>query len=413
MESWLRWKATKRDNVANNNKDDKTMQVHDSSLASKAFGEFADPSLIVAYQSHQDALRFLTSELDQPNGIALLQGPSGSGKTTIVNEQLDWSSQDAAVALVDGTYLKPRKLLTGMLAQFDVPGISQQDEQLLQELNKFLSRETRSKRAPVLIVDNADRATPSALRLLNWLAALDVRGHYTLRVLLTGKKRLQALLRDDSMRGLARRHPATYSLNPLTSQETMIYLRTRLIAAGGERSDKIFPVSVCEKLHVLSNGWPGQLNRHAVELLDRMAELRSARPIPHITVSRDGETIAEMELTERQYIIGRTELADIVIEDRFVSKMHAMLQIYSNAVVLLDLNSTNGTTVNSRIVEKTILRNDDIISLGHYRLKIENAPAINPEMDARIQASDTLTLQNLVDARRSRAKRTIKALKHK
>ena len=129
-------------------------------------------------------------------------------------------------------------------------------------------------------------------------------------------------------------------------------------------------------------------------------------------MTRDGETKAEYELTEKQYVIGRTELADIVIEDSYVSKMHAMLQVYSNAVVLIDLNSTNGTTVNSRIAQKTILRNGDIISLGRYRIKIDGAPALSPEMDERIKTSDTLTMQNLEDMRRTRARRTIKALKH-
>ena len=89
-----------------------------------------------------------------------------------------------------------------------------------------------------------------------------------------------------------------------------------------------------------------------------------------------------------------------------------MIQIYSNAVVLLDLNSTNGTLVNSRIVLKTILRNNDVISMGHYRLKIENVPAMNAEMDARIKGTDTVTMQNLEDLRRTRARRTIKALRN-
>ena len=389
------------------------MQELSSSLVSHAFGEHADTGLIVAYQSHQDALRFLAATLGQANGVAVLQGPAGSGKTTIINEQQTWSSRDAAVALLDGIHLTPRKLLASMLSQYGVPTTSQYDDQLLQELNKFLKQQTRSGPAPVLMIDNADRATPSALRLLNWLAALDTRGKYSLHIVLTGKERLSTLLRDDSMRGLARRHPATYSLNPLTTQEAMIYLRTRLIAAGGERSEKVFPVKTCEKIHELSGGWPGSLNERAIEVMERITELQSARPIPHVTVSRDGVTVAEFELTERQYIIGRTELADIVIEDNYVSKMHAMLQIYSNAIVLLDLNSTNGTTVNSRVVEKTILRTDDIVSLGRYRLKIDNAPAINAEMDERIKASDTMTMQHLVDVRRARAKRTIKALKHK
>jgi len=390
-----------------------SMPAHDSSLGSKAFGSHSDAGLIVAYQSHQDALRFLSSALSQANGVALLQGPSGSGKTTIIKEQLGWSSRDAAVALVDGTRLTPRQLLTGMLSQFGVRTATQDDEQLLQMLNNFVTQQARTAKAPVLIIDNADRATSSALRLLNWVAALDALGSFALRIVLTGKERLPALLQNNSMRSLARRHAAAYSLNPLTAHETMIYLRTRLIAAGGERSEKVFSVDVCENLRELSRGWPGPLNERAIELMDRVTELRSARSVPRIIVTRDGETVAEYELTEKQYVIGRTELADILIEDTYVSKLHAMLQVYSNAVVLLDLNSTNGTTVNSTIVQKTILRNNDIISLGHYRIKIENVPAISAEMEEKIKASDTMTMQNLADMRRSRARRTITALKHK
>ena len=389
------------------------MQAHDSSLSSKAFGEHADAGLIVAYQSHQDALRFLASALGQANGVALLQGPTGSGKTTIINEQLGWSSRDAAVAFVDGAHLRPRRLVTDMLSQFEVRTTSQDDEQLLMQLNHFVTQQTRSVRPPVLIVDNADRATSSTLRLLNWLAALDARGDYALRIVLTGKDRLSVLLRDDSMRSLARRHPATYALNPLTAQETMVYLRTRLIAAGGERSEKVFPIAVCERLHEVSRGWPGTLNKCAIEVMDRIAELKSARPVPRVIVTRDGEIVADYQLTRQQYVIGRADLADIIIEDSYVSKMHAMLQVYSNAIVLVDLNSTNGTRVNSTVVPKTILRNNDIISLGRHRLKIENVPAISAEMDEKIRAADTVTMQSLADLRRSRARRTITALKHK
>ena len=388
------------------------MPAHGSSIGSKAFGEHADAGLIVAYESHQDALRFLSSALGEENGIALLQGPTGSGKTTIIKEQLDWSSRDAAVALVDGAHLTPRRLITDMLSQFDVQTVSQHDEQLLQAVNNFVTQQTRTARAPVLIVDNADRATSSALRLLNWLAALDSRGNYALRIVLTGKARLSALLRHASMRSLARRHPATYSLNPLTARETMIYLRTRLIAAGGERVEKVFSIDVCDRLREVSRGWPGPLNERAIEAMERRTELQSARPIPSVIVTHDGETVAEYVLKERKYVIGRTELADIVIEDSYVSKMHAMLQVYANAIVLIDLNSTNGTTVNSRLVPKTILRNNDIIALGRHRLKIENAPALSAEMDERIQASDTMTLRHLEDLRRSRAQHTIAVLKH-
>jgi len=223
---------------------------------------------------------------------------------------------------------------------------------------------------------------------------------------------LASLMQQDSMRSLARRRPAIYSLNPLSTQEAMIYLRTRFIAAGGEGSERIFPVETCEELREKSRGWPGQLNKHATEVLHRITELQSAQVPPRITVTRDGLTMDVIELTERKYVIGRTEMADITLDDAYVSKTHAMLQVFKNAVVLLDLNSTNGTLVNSSMAIKRILRNNDIISLGRYRLKLENAPAIDADMDRRIKMTDTITLQNVDDLRRKRAKRTIVALKN-
>jgi type II secretory pathway predicted ATPase ExeA len=389
------------------------MPIHESSIASKAFGKHADPSLVVAYQSHQDAMRFLASALSQPNGIALLQGPGGSGKSTIVKAQRDWSALNSVVALLDGTHLTPRKLMNGMLKQYGIETVSQHDDHLLQQLNSYMTEQARDGHAPVLIIDNVDRASTSTLRLLDWLSSLDAGSDVALRIVLTGKGAMSDLLQQDSMRCLARRRPATYALNPLSAQETMIYLRTRLIAAGGERSEKVFPAKICEKLRETSRGWPGALNIQAIGVMERMTELNAARPIPRIVVTHDGETIADYELTERKYVIGRTDLADINIDDSYVSKTHAMLQVYSNAIVLLDLNSTNGTTVNSKVVHKTILRSNDIIALGRYRLKLENAPAIDAAMDERIRTSDTLTMQSMEDLRRIRARRQIVALKHK
>lgn len=389
------------------------MQSHGNSLAGKAFGEYAEDALIVAYESHEDALRFLSSALQEPNGIALLSGPTGSGKSTIMKEQRAWSIRDAAVALVDGANLTPRQFLQSVLSQFGVAPVPLHDEQMLQAANSFASQQKRSGQAPIVIVDNVDRVTPSTLRLLNWLAALDVQGGFALRFILSGNERFSSIFRDDSTRSVIRRNPSTYSLNPLSARETVRYLRTRWVAAGGERAEKIFSRDVCEQLHEQALGWPGQLNRLAHDIAKESVPAIEPKPRPRIIITCDGATIAEHELTEKLYMIGRGELADIVIDDPYTSKIHAMLKVYSNALVLLDLNSTNGTTVNSREIVKTILRSDDIIMLGRHRLKIENAPVMGAEMDARIRASDTLTLKHLGDIRRTRAQHTISALKHK
>ncbi len=389
------------------------MNSQTSTFARKAFGHDADAGLVVSYESHQVALRFLSAALHQDNGIALLQGPRGSGKSTIVAEQAAWWRRDVPVAVFDGKKSATRELVSGMLTQYGVDVIPQEDEQMLQTLGNYLSQMTRSGMAPILIIDNADRLGSSTLSLLNWLAALDVQGRWSLRIVLTGTERLAELVSKHSMRNLERRHPAVFTLNPLSVREAVVYLRTRFVIAGGEKPEELFPVSVCERLHELSRGWPGRLNDFALEAMVRMEELQDTRGMPRVIVTRDGNTLAEYSLTKRECIIGRDKMADIVIDDKYASKLHVMLQLYNNGIVLLDLNSTNGTLVNSVETKKAVLRNNDIISLGAHRLKIENAPAISDDMAEKIRRADTLTLKSLDDVRRSRARHNIVAMKHR
>lgn len=408
----------RRNNQKRNNdwaiKIKKTMQAYDSALSSKAFGDLADPGLIVAYQSHQDALRFLGAALERANGVALLRGPRGSGKTTTLREQFATLARDSAVAMVEGEQLTPRTLVKIMLEQFgvDVPPLDD-DQRLLQRLSAFLTEQAYAGKMPVLIIDDADKASSSVLRLLNWLAALESRSRFVLRILLAGQDRLLTLVNDHGMRHVARRHPALYSLNPLSEQESVSYLRTRWIAAGRNDGEDAFSLDVCASLYEVSAGWPGSLNACAITVADSLARQEPSHEMPSLRVTRDGRTLASYDLTKHEYVIGRSDLADIVIEDTYISKVHAMLKVYGNAVMLIDLNSTNGTSVNSRMVQKTVLRSNDIITLGHYKIKVENVPALSAEMEEEVQASDTMRMKNLGDLRRARARRTIKVLKHK
>jgi len=390
------------------------MQAHDSALSSKAFGNLADPGLIVAYQSHQDAQRFLAEALARDNGVALLRGPTGSGKSTTLREQFGSVARDGAIAMVAGEPLTARTLVKIMLEQFgvDVPPLND-DQQLLQRLSSFLTEKSQAGTAPVLIIDDADKASSSVLRLLNWLAALESRDRFVLRILLAGQDHLMTLVNDHGMRHFARRHPAVYSLNPLSGQEAVSYLRTRWIAAGRNDGEDVFSLDVCERLHEVSGGWPGSLNSCASAVADRLARHEPSQGVPCVHVTRDGQTLASYNLTKHEYVIGRSDLADIVIADTYISKVHAMLKVYGNAVMLIDLNSTNGTSVNSRMVQKTVLRSNDIITLGHFKIKVENVPALSAEMEEEVQASDTMRMKNLGDLRRARARRTIKVLKHK
>ena len=115
------------------------------SFASRAFGPDSDPDLIVAYQSHQDALRYLSDAMNHASGIALLLGPPGSGKSTLAEEQLGWVHKDVAVSLLDAFKLTPRELTKGMLEQYGVGTNSSEEDMELQELSAFLTGRRRAR----------------------------------------------------------------------------------------------------------------------------------------------------------------------------------------------------------------------------------------------------------------------------
>ena len=81
------------------------------------------------------------------------------------------------------------------------------------------------------------------------------------------------------------------------------------------------------------------------------------------------DKIIERVVTEKKRIsIGRTNDNDIVLENRGVSRKHAMIEFNNNAAVLMDNESLNGTFVNNRKVNEEVLRDEDIITIGKYVL---------------------------------------------
>jgi len=380
----------------------------------RAFGKASQASVTVKYESQQHALDFLWSILGDSRAVGMVEGPEGSGKSTVLRQFASELPRDASVALVDGTGFKPRGFVAEILARYGYTTDLQTTDELLQLLGMFAAQQTRSYQAPILMVDNADRMLPSTLETLARMAALSEQGKPALRIILTGRQRLRVLADRDGNPG-AQRPIDARGLEPMSVNEALIYLHARLEACGVGTPDSIFPGDVCDKLHEVSKGWPGRLNALALtaikgsetfpvsvaRLTKRPQKLRD-RKAPSLLISKDGKLLREYVINERKVIIGRSDFADIVIEDQFCSKFHVLLLLYSDGLVMLDLNSVNGTTVNSVRVKSTLLLDNDIISLGDHRLKVRNAPAVDAGMAGRTTVADTARMKTLDDLRRKR-----------
>ena len=91
-------------------------------------------------------------------------------------------------------------------------------------------------------------------------------------------------------------------------------------------------------------------------------DIRAVAPDARL-VLEDGRTIM---LSRRVTVIGREASADIAIDDRRVSRQHAVIRSRQGRFELVDDGSTNGTEANGQSVERHDLHSGDVISLGGY-----------------------------------------------
>lgn len=89
--------------------------------------------------------------------------------------------------------------------------------------------------------------------------------------------------------------------------------------------------------------------------------------MPSCLILPDGK---EFHLTNGIYVIGRSSTADICINEAVVSRTHAKLIVDNDIVLLLDVNSKNGTFVNGKKIEKTILQDGDVICLARPGIQL-------------------------------------------
>jgi hypothetical protein len=127
-----------------------------------------------------------------------------------------------------------------------------------------------------------------------------------------------------------------------------------------------------------------------------------------LILSLDGQTLAEYNMTKERYTVGRLPDNDIRIDNAAVSGHHSLIINILNDSFLEDLNSTNGTYVNGKLIKKHALQHGDVITVGHHQLRYaddqaQQAPEDEFEKTMVIQPSAQMEKQVAQAARAAEA----------
>ena len=98
---------------------------------------------------------------------------------------------------------------------------------------------------------------------------------------------------------------------------------------------------------------------------EAVAPVPEPEPEPAATLAIGGKS---HELRQPSAIIGRSKDADIRVSDPNVSRRHAEIRQDGSSYWIVDLDSTNGVTVNGRAVKRAKLEDEDRITLGSTEL---------------------------------------------
>lgn len=93
-------------------------------------------------------------------------------------------------------------------------------------------------------------------------------------------------------------------------------------------------------------------------------------------------------LAKPKTTLGRHLGNDIVFHEEFLSRHHAEIAYEDGRYILYDKNSTSGTFVNGKKIEKCFLNSGDLISFANINIMFVNN-------NAKIQVKSTGTTQNL------------------
>jgi pSer/pThr/pTyr-binding forkhead associated (FHA) protein len=104
------------------------------------------------------------------------------------------------------------------------------------------------------------------------------------------------------------------------------------------------------------------------------ATVKQLAPGRYVAIEDAGEVVL-LPLTAEVTHLGRSQSADIVLDDASVSRRHAIITVRAGRTVVLDDRSLNGIVVNGARVREATLDDGDTIVIGRVVLRYHEVNA--------------------------------------
>ncbi|MDZ4857501.1 MAG: AAA family ATPase, partial [Candidatus Hydrogenedentes bacterium] len=260
-------------------------------LCEQPFAATADPAYYYATAAHRECLFHLWNTVDERLGIAVVLGNYGTGKTTLLRKLLTgMRSQPEKYNTVVIASPIPSwtsfSLLEGITLQFGLQPSPRSFVAYMDALYQFLL--SSRDRITTLIIDDAQNLNKRGqLELLRLVQNLETAQHKLLNLVLFAQVEWIPVLR--AAPNFEQRVSTTYTLGPISLQDTRNLIQFRLRQAGAGEHAPVFDDSAVRVIHAYADGSPRvtvTLARNALLLAYQLRSRQIGQAIVLHTIQR-------------------------------------------------------------------------------------------------------------------------------
>ncbi|MDQ4419646.1 XrtA-associated ATPase [Sphingobium sp. DEHP117] len=263
-------------------------------LKGRPFQLTPDPHFYFESGTHRKALSYLGYGLAQGEGFIVITGEIGAGKTTLVGHVMSTIDPQRLTAVkIVSTQVEGDDLLRLVAQQFGITEDHLPKAQLLQRIEAFLHAQARKGLRTLLIVDEAQGLSVSAIEELRMLSNFQLGGQALLQIFLLGQPEFRTLMNAPELEQLRQRVIATHHLEPMLANEVEPYIRHRLSLVGWTNNPH-FTADAYAAIYAATDGVPRRINA----LMSRVMLLGAVDHLSEIDAHAVEAVAADMGLVE-------------------------------------------------------------------------------------------------------------------
>lgn len=359
-----------------------------------------EPSSAFLTQCHRNAIDRLSQSFSEKRALAIVVGDSESTSRFVIRKFLSRLDQDVAVARITEPCSDALEFMGKIVAAVGFKPKDMGIEDLDSIFSMFLSFQKSHGNRTIICVEHVQDNEWWVLDKIRSIVEMERQSQFGLTTLLSGRTEINQLLSSRPLSSISAYATNRVSLAPFTLAETREFISRKLESTGISNLNDAFEFHAVSLIHELCGGIPDaistlvdrcfsmadeerldlvskELVKNAYELLrestaqDDVGQESKTLKISNITptVGRlvaqlSGERVKELALRKGHILVGRSELCDIQLQSKIVSRHHALISHTPDGATIVDLGSTNGTLVDGCQIKEHDLVPGETIAIG-------------------------------------------------